>query len=260
MTPLLLLISAALAGEISVIGSLVREASLQPGGVTEGVILVRNNGDEPREVKAHLKDYQFSADGSNNYADPGTLPRSNSAWVSVTPNRMILAGQETASVYYRIQAPVEENLSGSYSSLLMVEALPLERVEADKDIRRGAQIQTVIRYGIQLLTDIGPSGPGELSFLASSLERSDGKVSLVIDLGNTGDWRLAPHLWMDVFDHDGRNAGRFEATRRSTLLPGCSARYVLDLSTLPKGQYTALAVADAGPNQVFGSNFTLDAR
>lgn len=65
---------------------------------------------------------------------------------------------------------------------------------------------------------------------------------------------------MDVFDADGVNLGRFRANRRPRLLPGCSARYAIDLSSLPPGMYSGLAIADAGSDQVFGSEYTLDTR
>jgi hypothetical protein len=255
---LLLATSMSHAGEISVIGALVREAALQPGETAEGVILVQNNEDVPRDVIAHLSDYTFAADGSNDFATAGTNPRSNSAWVHFTPNQATVPPHETVSIYYTMEAPADPGFRGTYWSLLMVESPPL----AAADPARGGsvQIRTVIRYGVQLVTHLGAPEPGVLSFVASTLGQSDGHTTLALDIGNTGTRLLSPAVWLDVFDATGTNLGRFRSKRQSGLLPGCSARYVVDLGALAPGEYTGLAIADAGLDQVFGAEYTLDLR
>ena len=257
---LLLAASTATAGEISVIGSLVREASLQAGEKTEGVILVRNNGDVPREVIVHQTDYRFTADGRNDFAEAGTLPRSNTGWIQFSPGQATIPPHATASVYYTMETPQQADLQGTYWSLLMVEALPTVDLDAPVVDARGVRIDTVIRYGIELITEVGAPSAGALAFESGALRRADGQTILALDIGNTGTRQLSPQVWVDVFDAGGASMGRFQAKRRSRLLPGCSARYDLDLTSLPSAQYTGLAIADAGSDQVFGSDYTLDLR
>lgn len=263
MTPFLLLLlatPATLAGEISVIGSLVREATLQAGETSEGVILVRNNGDEPREVVVHQTDYHFSADGRNDFADPGSHPRSNSAWIEFSPGQTTIAPHATASVYYKVALPDRADLDGTYWSLLMVEAMPAGDPASHVAAARGVRINTVIRYGIEMITEVGAAAPSTLSFDRGAIDRADGRTTLVLDIGNAGNRQLSPKVSIDVFDAKGASVGRFEAKRLSRLLPGCSSRYSLDLSGLPNGEYTGLAIADGGADQVFGSEYTLDLR
>lgn len=258
---LLLTAHVASAGEISVVGSLVREASLQPGAKTEGVILVRNNDNLPREIVVRQSDYRFFADGTNDLAEPGSLVRSNSDWVQFSPDQLLVPPNTTASVYYSVQAPNQAELDGTYWSLLLVEALPLPAPSSTRSSSsRGVQVQTVIRYGIQMITDLEGDPAESLSFDSVTLRQAEGQTTLVLDIANTGARQLTPHVWIDLFNSTGSNAGRVEADRRSRLLPGCSTRYLLDLSDLPPGEYAGLAIADAGTDQVFGADYTLDLR
>lgn len=261
---LLLFATPAPAAEISVIGSLVREARLQPGEGVEGVILVRNNDDVPREILVHQADYRFFADGSNLITEPGSQARSNADWIQFSPDQLLVPPRETASVYWSMQAPADPDLDGTWWSLLLVEALPL-RVEGEgPEPGRGVQIRTVVRYGIEMISDLSGDSSGDsssdLSFDLVELKRSQGRTTLELSIANRGEQQLSPRVWIDLFDATGASAGRVQASRVSRLLPGCSARYLLDLSALPPAGYTGLAIADAGEDRVFGADYTLDLR
>ena len=122
----------AWAGPVSVIGGLTREATLQPGGRTEGRIILRNNSNEPQEVKVYQTDYLFWADGRNEYGEPGSTPRSNARWIVHSPQQLTLPPKGTESVDYALQVPAQEGLSGTYWSVLMVEPIAAETLEPPK--------------------------------------------------------------------------------------------------------------------------------
>jgi len=88
--------------------------------------------------------------------------------------------------------------------------------------------------------------------------RSGGSMSL--DLRNAGPSLLAPRVWVELFDAKGQRAGRFAARGRRGILPGCSARYAIDIGGVAPGTYTALAVADAGGAAVFGAEYPVELR
>jgi hypothetical protein len=242
-----------------VVGSLVRKAELDPGDEVLGVILVRNNDDVPREIIVQQSDYLFHADGRNDFAPAGSLPRSNADWVSFNPAQVVVPPHETVSVYYAIEAP-DQDLTGSYWSLLLIEALPLPAPEPLPQIGRSVQIQTVVRYGVELIAELGGEADGLLAFDSVALHRKDGRTVLALDLLNKGEIQASPRVWIDLFDGEGAPAGRVTATQQSLLLPGCSTRFLLDLSSLPPAAYTGLAIADAGGDMVFGADYQLDLR
>ena len=109
------------AAEFSVIGSLVREHHVDPGARAEGTITVRNDGDTTARLVVSLRDFHFDADGTNDYADPMSLPRSNAGWVRFSPSQITLEPDESEQVHFRVEVPPDETLAGTYWSLLMVE-------------------------------------------------------------------------------------------------------------------------------------------
>jgi hypothetical protein len=260
MTMLLLLAALpAFAQDITVVGSLVREDPLAPGGHAEGVIVVRNDGDSPRDVTVYQRDYQFHSDGTNEFGPVGSLERSNGAWVHFTPNQLSVPAHATGSVYYTVDAPSSSPLQGTFWSLLMVEGTDTTN-DAPVRGRPSVSIKTVVRYGVEIVTQLGGQDPGALTFVSGGVTRGDGRATLSLDIANTGERLLSPRVWVEAFDQNGERAGRFEAKGQPSLLPGCSARYAMDLADLPPGTYTGLAVADAGADQVFGADYNLDLR
>ena len=124
--------------QVSVIGDLSNDKEAKPGERYDGVITVKNDSDDPQEVKVYQSDYLFACDGTNNYADPGTLARSNANWVTFTPSFFTVPPRSTATVNYTVQVPVDsatKKLIGSYWSILMVEGIAKGSAEsgAQKD-------------------------------------------------------------------------------------------------------------------------------
>lgn len=247
------------AAEVSVIGGLTREVTLDPGGRTEGRIILRNAGDEPQEVKVYQTDYRFWADGRNEYGEPGGVPRSNARWITHSPQQLTIPPRATESVYYTIQAPAQEGLCGTYWSMLMVEPIAAETLEPPQpeEDRVTIGIRTVMRYAIQMVTHIGDTGVRELKFADKQLIVEGEKRALRLDLENTGERWLVPRVWVELYDEQGTSLGRFEGGQ-FRIYPGCSVRYQIDLSEVPPGKYRALIVADNGDEYVFGAQYDLE--
>jgi hypothetical protein len=268
-----LLALPSFASDFSVVGPLVREDHLDPGQRTAGTILVRNNSDSAQQLMVYRRDYLFHADGTNEYLEPATTARSNAAWVDFTASELILEPHGTERLHYRVDVPLDPKLAGTYWSLLMIEPSavePLETAAGGKTV----SIQTVVRYGIQLVSHVGSAEGALLAFdhgelvpsappdPAQPLTAKAGRAlhggRMSIDIRNAGTSLLAPRVWVELFDANGEKAGRFEARGRPGLLPGCSARYAIDIGNVTPGAYTALTVADAGMNSVFGTEYQLD--
>jgi len=262
LTIISLLLACVLAhaaqGGITIVGGLTRYTSLTPGGKTEGRILVRNLGATPQEVRAYQTDYLYYADGRNLYDPPGSHPRSNAAWVTFTPSQFIIPPQETAIINYIVQAPQDTRLIGSYWSMLMVEPITIssDSPTAEKD-KLKVSVQTILRYGIQIITDIADTGERSVKFAGQQLVKKDGKCLLILDIDNNGERYLTPLVWAELFDSEGASLGRFE-TGRQRVFPDCSARFQIDLTQLPPGKYQALVVADNGDESVFGAQLKLE--
>lgn len=250
---------ASPAAEVTVVGGLTREVTLNPHRQMEGRLILRNTGNQPREVRVYQTDYLFWADGRNQYGEAGSTPRSNAPWIVHTPVQVTVPPRATESVLYTVQAPPDEDLRGTYWSMMMVEPIAPETLEPPKPEEGQVVIgiRSVMRYGIQMVTHIGDTGRRELRFVERELVVEEDKRVLRLDVENTGERWLRPLLWVELYDEQGVSLGRFEGGRLR-IYPDCSVRYRVDLTGVPAGKYTALVVADNGDEHVFGARYVLE--
>jgi len=253
-----LLMFSTTHASISVIGGLTHEKSVKPGQIYRGSILIKNCGIQTQEVKIYQTDYHFSFDGTNVYGPPGEATRSNAAWVSFNPHRLIIPASDTLRVNYTANVPDAAALVGTYWSMLMVEGVPqgssnLAQAEAGET---KLSITQIVRYGVQMITHIDNTGHSTLEFLDTRLLRENESRVLQVDLENSGERWLRPTLWVEIYDLTGSYLGRFAGGTKRTF-PGTSVRYRLDLSDVPQGEYIGLLVADCGGDSVFGTKYTL---
>lgn len=227
-----------------------------PGGTYRGTLVLRNSGKTTAEVKIYQTDYAFSADGRSTFASPGTLSRSNATWLHLNQEQITIPAGERASVPYEVNVPDDARLTGTYWSALMVEQIGGEE---GGQRRTDVQLRQVMRYAIQIITEIGETGRGDIAFRNARLVNAGGKRELSVDLENTGERWLQTQVWLELHDAEGRLTGKFGGQRMRTF-PATSVRNHIDLSTVPPGRYLALLVADGGRNDLFGTQIDLDLR
>ncbi|MDI9391577.1 MAG: hypothetical protein QM402_09665 [Synergistota bacterium] len=233
------------------------EKVVSPSDKTGGVITLR--GEESDEtVRVYQTDYMFYADGRNEFGKPGSVPRSNASWIAYSPNQITVPAGGRAEVSYQISVPNDKNLRGTYWSVIMVELVPkgaLEVPSAKKgEVAVGIRIAS--RYAVQVITSIGDTGTRALEFADKRLEAKDGKTCLVLYVKNTGERWLVPEVYVDLFGQSGQ-LGRYPGGKLR-IFPGCSVRYTVDLGALKRGKYSAMVIADAGEEKVFGARYTLE--
>jgi hypothetical protein len=251
---ILLTLGPAWGAGIQVVGELTRELTLQPGDRVQGKILVQNRTEDTQQVNIFQTDYQFFANGVNNYGKAGNIVRSNATWITFAPRLLTLPKNETLAIDYVIQVPKEGRLTGTYWSVLMVEPIPAAKLDPKPRKNGTVGINTVLRYAIQMVTQIGQTGERAMKFTGKQLLQENGKKILLIDAENTGERWLRPQIWAQIFNQDGTDCGRFSG-QRLRIYPGCSARFQVDLSSLSKGNYSALVVGDNGDEYVFGARY-----
>ncbi len=244
--------------ELSVVGSLTYEYTVEAGVTKDGVIELSNTGDKPQEYKVYQTDYSFYADGRVLYGDPGKLPRSNASWITLSPKQGVIPPKQSVRVAFSVRAPDDATLAGTYWSVIMVE--PIAEGSAESSAPGGGQpaigINEVMRYAIQVVTHFGETGKRSVKFAKLRLENEAGLKTLVAEVENTGERMLRGHFWVDLFDANGAHVGKFEGNGRR-LYPQTSAAYQADLAGVPNGSYKALVVVDCGGADIFGVNVNL---
>jgi len=250
--------------QVSIIGDLSQDREARAGQSYDGSIIVRNDSHEPQQAKVYQTDYLFSYDGTNNYAEPGSTARSNARWVSFSPSFFVVPPQGTVTVNYTVAVP--ESLGrarpdGSYWSMLMVEGVPKESPESTLSksaAKPGMGVRQTLRYGIQIATHITGTGTRSVKFIHATLEKeSGGGRFLQVDLENNGTLWYRPNVYVELFDARGVSKGKFPG-QKFRMYPGTSVRQRIELSAIPAGTYKALVVVDAGGDDAFGAQYTLE--
>jgi hypothetical protein len=254
---LALLTGTVPAGAGISVGTLTLESAAQRGQVYRGTFTVANTDTVPRTAVIYQTDYTFHADGSNQFNEPGQTARSNASWITFSPHRIEVPPQQSVTVGYEVRVREDTTLVGTYWSMLMVE----EVAEAGLPARlqhNQTEVRQTVRYGVQCITHIGGTGRAQLAFTGTRLVSEEGESrELQVDVENTGERWMSPAAWMELYDADGRQVGRFESEKKR-IFPGTSVRFRISLGDTPSGKYKALVVLDNGDQNVFGAKYDLD--
>ena len=91
----------------------------------------------------------------------------------------------------------------------------------------------------------------------SSSPVDETETTLNLAVQNQGDALVRPDMWVELYAEDGSAIGRIEG-QKSRLYPGTSITQRIKLGNLDTGAYRALVIMDAGEEDVFGAEFTLN--
>lgn len=239
--------------QIAIAGELTYEQTILPGLSESATISVRNLGPDSGLVRIYQQDYLFYYDGTTHYPEPGTIERSNSKWITYTPSRFYIPGNAEVTVNFIVQVPSIDTLSGTYWSMLIVE--PIKDIVPEQ--QEGIKLTSVIRYGIQIITNIGTSGEKNIEFIDINLMKDNEKSILLVDIDNTGERIVRPVVWAEVYTMTGGKIGAFEADM-ARAFPGTSIRKRIDISELEPGTYKAIIIADCGEDDLYGLDYSLE--
>jgi len=228
------------------------------GGSYEGEIVMVNGSDQATTVQVFQVDFLPSEAGVG-YPEPGSLPRSNARWLEVGSGDVQIPAGEQVVVPYSIKVPNNPNLAGSYWSMILLTPSDAESVQETQEGRVQTSVRTQFRYGVSVVTNLGDSGESQMSFDNPKFERPQGGAAahLQISLKNTGEQLLNPNLSLELYDKSGAQVDRLEA-QAERIFPGTSVRQDFELGSLSPGEYTAVVIADAGGEDVFGTRYTLN--
>lgn len=243
------------AANISVTGSLTQVFRAAPGQALTGQVELVNSGDAVLEARLYLTDYMYHADGTSVFGEPGTGERSCAGWVALHSELVAAPPRSTLAVPFSVRVPAGAAV-GSHWCLIMVEQVHQSPPEPASlwDGAAGAgpgqavaRIVARVRYGVQVIIDIGQGAAGVEVLDAGVSRDADGAFVLHLDVKNTGEVRLAPVMKVWAYDSLGQNVGVFEGSRMG-LMPGSSARLRAELAGISPGDYAVLVVleTDAG--------------
>jgi hypothetical protein len=249
-----LVAAPAARAQIAVMSSTVEEHVASPGSRYTGDIVIANPTREPQAVRIYQTDYRFLADGTSNFDDPGSQPRSNASWIVPQATRITVPAGTRITVPYSVTVPAGDSLRGTYWSAVMVEGVAPVPTAADA---QKLALGSVMRYAIQVATHIDATGERNVRFDAPSAGLTPaGSAMLDLDVMNTGERGVRPALSVEVYDAEGHLRARAKQ-QRGLLYPGTSLHQRFELGALPPGTYKAVVYADTGAEPVLATQYTI---
>ena len=255
---ILLLVSVTTVNAIGIQGDLLRVHDLLPGEAFKGEIVVSNASKTiPKSAKVYQTDARDFPGGSDYGQPAGKFPRSNANWIKFSPEILNIPAAGKTVVNYEGKIP--ENADGSYWSIFMIEKLDDSSIEVSnkKPAANQLEIKVTTRYAVRILTNVKNTGSKKIKFLKRELNE---KKMFCLDIENIGTRFFPVELWVELFDAQGKSAGKFVADRSQRTYPGSSFRFQFNLSGVAPGKYTALCAVDAGDDDIFGARYQIEVK
>lgn len=250
-----LALASTAGAQIAVKSNIVEEKEAARGETYTGRIVIANETTTPQTVRIYQTDYRFASDGTSNFDDPGTLPRSNASWVTPQTVRVTVPPKSEVAVPYSVKVPAVDSLKGTYWSAIMVEG-----AESAPEPNGGNQqvgIGSIVRYAVQVATHIASTGTRVVRFDKPAAGRTvDGDATLDFDVTTTGDRAVRPKLSAELYDATGTVVGK-ASKDRGLLYPGTSLRQQFAFGKIPAGTYKIVVFADTGEQKVLATQFTI---
>lgn len=243
----------SLAG-IVILNGLTHTHQIQAGGEFRGKITVRNDGSKETRFVVYKQDLRFQCSGSSiQYANDNSHSNSLGKWIETNVEEKLLAPAEEYTLFYTIRVPSTQNSTGSYWTTLMVEGADPVREET----KNGIVVGSKVRYGVQIIADVGVFESPQLSFLDVKIKNGPVNTKyLGVKIENTGKFSMQVKINLEIYDAEGKKIKTLTGSSRRIYPANCN-QFEIDLSTLAKGKYEAILVADNGKD-LFGVNVSLD--
>jgi hypothetical protein len=242
---------------VIVLSQLSNTDMANPGQTYTGIIKIKNDGLVEERVSLSQNDYLFFSDGSNIYGEPGVDPRSNAGWIKLAESEVRIAPGMEYEVPYMVSVPARAELIGTYWSLVMVQSITQSQLNPDNQAENTVGVSAGMRYGIQIITNIGDTGKRSLRFFDTKVDKGELYSTLRISLENIGERRLVAEPYADIYSATGKALERIQLSAWG-IYPGTSIRIAIPLKDVVPGRYKIQVVADCGGNDLFGAVYSLE--
>jgi hypothetical protein len=266
----LLFFSVTTLSQINVTTDLLQEREVLAGSSFRGEIVIRNYGNEAGVIKAYQTDVYSTCDGKYFYNTPDSAGnnRSNSKWVTFSPSYFILPSKSSSRINYAVEVPNDDNLKGSYYSIIMVEVVGDEKDIEDqvnsksKKKKPNLGLTVNYRFASLILTHIQNTGLRKIIIKGINLTKDKSQYLLELQVENTGERVLRPDISVELFNIASGSKISVDGTEKfvgtkSVIYPGSCTNQTIKIGPIDPGNFKALVVIDAGGEDVFGAEYNL---
>ena len=249
--------TSSLHANVIILNGLTHVHNGEKGKQIKGEIILQNlNKVNSQRVSVYLQDVLQFCDGKTEYSSTGSNLRTLGNWITFNTSEKLLNPNEKFVISYFINIPEEINVEnidyGSFWSALMVDVdKPIS-----EDNQYGVQINSKIRYGIQIIANVGERINPEIQFENIEISKqATGKHMLNVVVRNNGLYLVQPTLILELFDKKGESVKKVEALFKKVYPMNCKG-FEIELLDVPAGDYDAVLVADYG-GDIYGNNITI---
>ncbi|BAS25953.1 hypothetical protein LIP_0096 [Limnochorda pilosa] len=224
-----------------------------PAGETEaGTLVVTNQRDSAERIRIYVQDWRRDEQGQHQFLEPGSMERSASGWIRLTPTEFTLGPGESRTVRYSFAVP--EGASGSYWTVVFVQGEPRPVPGG------GTQIRVASRVGVKFYEQVPGSGEGRGKITGLEADGS-GSFTAAVRFTNEGDLPLTPQGWVEIRGASGETVARYDV-EAFPVLPGDQRLLTVSdpARKLEPGTYLVLAVLDYGGATRVGGQTRLEVR
>jgi len=228
---------------VIVLNGLTHVHESKSGKVISGVVKLKNTKDVEQRILVYFNDLFQNCGEETVLTSELSHERSISKWLSTEVNEYVLQGKEEYELVYTVNVPDDSTLNGSFWGVLMLE---VEDPIKEDQLEYSVKLQSKVRYGIQIITDINAKTKSELDFFDIKIDKEEGiSKTINLEVQNLGEFYVQPTIVLDVFNESGEKAKNLEVKFKK-IYPGHCKIFSLDISDLPKGAYSGVLVADYG--------------
>jgi hypothetical protein len=235
------------------VSSLSYCGEFKPGETKQVKVTLINEKEHVEKVEFHLCDYACTSEGLHFFEEPGKMERSNASWISLSQEQVTLEPKSQLDFFYKIEAPNNPSLIGSFWSVLLIE--PQQAIQKLTEKENGFTMDVKIRYVHHIVTNL-KNGNAKLKITNKEFKIMDNKQFLKISVLNTGDLFINPKLTLKLYDDQGKLKNTLEG-QTERLYPGNSQSYLVATDGVESGKFTGFLLLDNGDNNFFGDTFQL---
>ena len=238
---------------VAVLNGLTHTHNLIQGQKTTGKVLIRNESAKPARVIIYKQDLVAACGQEVNYLNPNGFAQSLSPWLTTTVDEKLLGPNEEYVLFYTIDLASDQQLKGSFWSVLMIEgADPIKEEKSE-----GLQINSVMRYAIQIIGDVGIEETTKLGFEDIKVKTTENESQMVtLRLKNEGLFSAKAKVILEIYNQEGEKIKTLEGASRRIYPQGCN-EFEIELKGIKKGKYEGTLIAD-NSKDLFGANLSLE--
>lgn len=220
------------------------EFQIERGETGTGSLLIRNVSEKPLSVKLYIKDFMYRPDGSEAELDPGSVSRSCSDWISISPKFMEL--EPNGSRNARISLNVPEDADGTYWAMIYVEQSSKPTPKEAQGSGYTFQINVYPRWAVRILESVPETEEkgGQITDVTITRESETKPLTAIVEFENTCNSKLRCKGWLEIRDESGETIEKIEFKDFSVYPESKRINEAEIPVTLKPGEYSVLAVID----------------